>query len=215
MADNNSSSDLFSSDFQPEQKWIKAVRRGEEEAFELIFATYYDDLTRFAFRYLKSVTEAENVVQDVFLWIWEKREDWHVDGALNTYLFRAVKYKAIDQLRHENVKRRFVKEQSYLDRKSDNPAMNIERNMDEEKFIRATQNAIEELPERTRIIYKMSRIEGLTYSEIADVLEISPKTVESQISRALNNLRCSLSIYMSVILMALLVGIFFNVVLHS
>jgi RNA polymerase sigma-70 factor, ECF subfamily len=210
MVDDNSSSDPSIPDSQPEQKWVKAVRRGEKEAFKLIFVKYYDHLIRFAFRYLKSVTEAENVVQDVFLSIWEKKEGWHVDGTLKTYLFRAVKYKAMDQLRHEEVKRRYAEEQSFLDRKPENPAAYIERKMDEEKFIRATQNAIEELPERTRIIYKMSRIEGLTYNEIADVLEISPKTVESHISRGLDNLRCSLSKYMSVILMMqIVVGTFF------
>ncbi len=209
MIDDNFSSDPLDTDYQPEERWVEAVRQGEKEAFRLIFITYYDSLTRFAFQYLKSGTEAENVVQDVFLWIWEKREDWQVDGALKTYLYRAVKYKAMDYLRHEEVKRKYLREQSALERNPDNPAKKLEREIDEKKFVKATQDAIEELPERTRTIYKMSRIEGLTYNEIAQVLEISPKTVESQISRALETLRGSLAKYLHVIFMAMIVGTFF------
>jgi RNA polymerase sigma-70 factor (family 1) len=209
MIDDDFTLDPFDPDCQSEQTWINAVRQSEKEAFRLIFITYYDSLTRFAFQYLKSVTEAENVVQDVFLWIWEKREDWQVDGTLKTYLFRAVKYKALDYLRHEEIKRKYVREQSFVERMWDNPAKKLEREIDEQTFIEATQNAIEELPERTRTIYKMSRVEGLTYNEIADVLEISPKTVESQMSRALDSLRGSLSKYLHVILMAKIIGTFF------
>ncbi|MCC5905340.1 MAG: RNA polymerase sigma-70 factor [Balneolaceae bacterium] len=206
MVHANSSSDLLGPDNQSEKKWIKAVQRGEKEAFKMIFLTYYDHLTRFAFQYLKSATEAENVVQDVFLWIWEKREDWQVEGTLKTYLFRAVKYKAMDYLRHEEVKRNYLREHSFLDEISINPSMKIEQEIDKKEFIRVTQCAIEDLPERTRIIYKMSRMEGLTYSEIADVLEISTKTVESHMSRALDNLRLNLSKYLNVVLMAQIVA---------
>jgi len=206
MVNVNSSSGPFDPDNQSEKEWIKAVQRGEKEAFKLIFLTYYDHLTRFAFQYLKSETEAENVVQDVFLWIWEKREEWQVEGTLKTYLFRAVKYKALDYLRHEEVKRNYMREHAFLDENSNNPAMKIEQEIDKKEWIRVTQCAIEDLPERTRIIYKMSRMEGLTYSEIADVLEISIKTVESHMSSALDNLRLNLSKYLNVVLMAQIVA---------
>lgn len=202
MVDDTYSSDSFEPDHQLEQQWVEAVRNSDKKAFKKIFETYYDALTRFAFRYLKSSTEAESAVQDVFLWIWEKRKKWQVEGTLKTYLFRSVKYKALDRLRHEEVKKRYVREHGRWQTKSKNPEIIItEKENEEEKFARAAQDAIEELPDRARIIYKMSRLEGLTYNEIADVLEISPKTVESQMSRALDILRSKLSKYLSVILM--------------
>jgi RNA polymerase sigma-70 factor, ECF subfamily len=183
-----------------EKHWEEAVRNGDKVAFRNIFDTYYESLICFAFRYVKSKVDAEWAVQEVFLWIWEKRRDWNVEGTLKTYLFRAVKYKCLDLLRHEEVKAKYIREHTYRQEKSVPAQIEIEAEFDEEKFKRLAQAAIEELPERTRIIYKMSRQEGLTYHEIADVLEISPKTVESQMSRALNILRTRLSKYLGVLL---------------
>lgn len=200
MGDDYFSADPPESHRQQEHLWVEAVRRGDKRAFKEIFEIYYDHLTRFAFRFLQSGTDAEGVVQDVFLWIWEKREKWHVGGSLKTYLFRAVKHKALDRLRHEEVKKNYNREHSRRQEKSVYPETEIEGEIDEEKFTRAAQDAIEALPERARIIFKMSRLEGLTYKEIADVLEISPKTVESQMSRALDILRTNLSKYLNIVL---------------
>lgn len=198
---SNSKKSATYSELNEEKQWIKAVRESDKEAFRKIFDTYYEPLLRFAYRYLKSNAEAEGVVQDVFLWVWEKREKWHVEGALKTYLFRAVKYKALDRLRQEDLKKKYTHERSLWQQKSVQPLVEIKGEADDEKFNRIAQEAIEDLPERARIIYKMSRLEGLTYNEIADVLEISPKTVESQMSRALDILRTKLSKYLSVLLM--------------
>lgn len=184
-----------------EKRQIEAVRNSNKEAFRNIFETYYESLLRFAYRYLNSGAEAEGVVQDVFLWIWEKRENWHVEGSLKTYLFRAVKHKSIDRLRHEEMKKKYAHELSLWQKESVQPHTETEIEIDQEKFTQAAREAIEELPEGARIIYKMSRLEGLTYREIADVLEISPKTVESQMSRALDILRTRLSKYMGFLLM--------------
>lgn len=209
MDDGNFSSDSLEPDRQLEQQWVKAVQHSDKKAFKKIFESYYDPLTRFAFRYLKSGAEAEGVVQELFLWIWEKREEWQVEGTLKTYLFRAVKHKALDCLRHEEVKTKYIREYIQRREKSMNPDIKIESEDDKEKFVQAVQEAIEALPERARIIYKMSRLEGLTYNEIADVLEISPKTVESQMSRALDILRTKLSKYLKIIFMIKMVHPFF------
>lgn len=203
MDDGNFSSDPFESDKYPgnvEKRLIEAVRNSNKECYKQIFETYYEQLARFAFRYLKSSADAEEVVQDVFLWIWEKRRDWKVEGTLKTYLFRAVKYKALDRLRHEEVKKRYVQEQSFFREEFVNPQTEGEGKIDVERFNRIARNAIEDLPDRARVIYKLSRLEGLTYAEIAVVLEVSPKTVESQMSRALSILRKRLSKYLSAFL---------------
>jgi RNA polymerase sigma-70 factor (ECF subfamily) len=184
-----------------EKHWIKAVRKGDKHAFRNIFEAYYESLLCFAFRYLKSKEDAEGAVQDVFLWVWEKREEWHVDGTLRAYLFRAVKYKCLDLLRHEKVKKKYMLEHSLSEESTVQSQASIEKEIDAAKFERIAREAIEDLPERARIIYKLSRLEGLTYHEIAEVLEISPKTVESQMARALDILRTRLSKYLVVLLM--------------
>lgn len=180
-----------------EKRWIREIRKGKKEAFKEVFECYYDQLLRFAYRYLESRDEAEGVVQNVFLWVWENRKTWRVDGSLKTYLYRSVKYKALDILRHEDVKDKYEQELSL--QKEEREYNNIEKKMDDKKLAETVRNAIENLPERARRIYKLSRLEGLTYNEIAYVMEISPKTVESQMSRALKILRKQLSGYLGVL----------------
>lgn len=193
----NLSEDIPGSNRQAEEEhWIKAIRADDKGAFKRMFGVWYDPLLRFAFRYVNSEVIAEGLVQNVFLWIWENRKEWHVEGKLNTYLFRAVKYKAMDYWRHERTREQYLKRfsesrASYIDPVPYEP--------DESEFVRAAQQAIEYLPERARMVYKLSRLEGLTYCEIAEVLEISPKTVETHMSRALDFLRKRLSRYLSVL----------------
>lgn len=163
----------------------------------MMFVAWYDPLLRFAFRYVRSEPVAEGLVQDVFLWIWENREEWVVEGKLKTYLFRAIKYKAIDHWRKERTREEYMKQFSksrtlHIDPKVPNKT-------EESAFVQAAQQAIEELPEKARMVYKLSRLEGLTYNEIAEVLEVSPKTVETHMSRALTFLRERLSRYLSVL----------------
>lgn len=159
-----------------------------------MFEIYYDPLLRFAFRYVRSEAIAEGLVQNVFLWIWENRQEWNVEEKLKTYMFRAVKYKAVDYWRHERTRQKYTARFSEEREHYISPGVNSKP--EESEFIQAVQQAVEELPERPRMVYKLSRLEGLTYREIAEVLEISPKTVETHMSRALDFLRKRLAKYM-------------------
>lgn len=201
MRNDNSNGSESISDFDcyaEEQGWIEGIRIGDKKAFRTMFEAYYDSLLRFAFRYVHSETIAEGLVQNVFLWIWNKREEWEVEGKLKTYLFRAVKYEAIDHLRHKRTEEQYIEKFSELRNPYVDPQISYKS--EESEFISAARQAIEELPERARVVYKLSRLEGLTYKEIAEVLEISPKTVESHMSRALGFLRERLSKYLPAIL---------------
>lgn len=177
-----------------ERHWILEVRKGDRVAFRLIFEKYYESLTRFAFRYVHTNADAEGAVQDVFLWVWEKRENWLVEGSLKTYLYRAVKHRCLDLIRKNMMKEKYVSGQ--LEDQQTSPQYDeSQTDFDSEKFEQLVKKAIESLPDRAKMVYKLSRSDGLTYNEIAKVLEISPKTVESQMSRALNTLRAELSKY--------------------
>ncbi len=190
------SKNLFERD---EQLWVDAVRGGNKDAFRNIFNRYYEPLICFAFRYTNCRADAEEAVQNVFLWIWDQKENWYVKGSLKTYLFRAVKYKCLDLIRQEDTKKKYIREYIRDQRETEPSQQEAGRSIDETEFKKKTKKAIEELPERAKLIYKMSRLEGLTYREISDVLEISPKTVESQMSRALHILRTRLSKYLGLL----------------
>lgn len=172
-----------------ELEWLALIREGDDRAFEKLFHEYYKPLTRFAWRYTESKAISEELVQDLFLEIWEKRETWTPFGKLRPCLYRIIKEKCLNHLKHVKIKRTYDKiwvenwtATTYSPEDSDN---------EEEirKIITSLNEAVEQLPQRSKMIYKLHKTDGLTYAEIAEVMEISQKTVESQMSRALRILR--------------------------
>jgi len=170
---------------------------GSEKGFKKIFETYYPRLLRFAAEYTGDRHEAENILQNVFLKLWEKRAALPMDVNLNAYLLTMVKNHCMDFLKHQQVVQRY-----YINRKTE-LQQEMEFNYyaiskfdpeqtDIETLEQIVEKAINELPEQCRKVFEMSRYEGLKYREIAEKLQISVKTVETHISHALKILRISL-----------------------
>lgn len=172
--------------------WIEEINNGNRKAFEKLFLHFYEPLCQFVWRFTQSAHVAEELVQEVFLNTWQTRGTLDPEQNIKSYLYQAVRNKAINHIKHQELAEEYNQKIKWLKQKP----VTQEHNYDEEsEFVQAAQKAIEELPDRARQIYKLSRKDGLTYREIADVLDISPKTVESQMSRALKTLRKSLSEY--------------------
>lgn len=133
---------------------------------------------------------AEEIVQEVFLYIWERRETWDVRTSAKSYLFAAVRNAATSYLRHERVVRQREAETVELFIR---PAATADARVTTAELVAAVQRAVSRLPERCRLIFTLHREQGLTYPEIAEVLDISPKTVEVQMGRALKALRQALA----------------------
>ena len=165
-----------------------------------LYLIYYPKLVRFAKEFVMSEEDAENITQDVFTDLWEKRESMNHIENMNAYLFRLVRNKCLDYLKHkvfeqkyvENVKASFeielnLKLQS-LDRFD---VYDISERNQMEKLIR---DAINSLPKRCRDIFLLSRMEGLKYREISERLGISVNTVECQMGIALKKLRAKLNV---------------------
>ncbi|HKK45697.1 MAG TPA: RNA polymerase sigma-70 factor [Balneolaceae bacterium] len=172
------------------QQWIRKIRQGDKGAFEKLFLRLYEPLCNFAWRYVKSSHISEELVQDAFLAVWESRESLDKEKNIKTYLFQTVRNKALNHLKHQEVAEEHNKHIEWLNSVSISQIHDFE---EDSEFIKAAQEAIEDLPERACLIYKLNRKEGLTYKEIAEILDISPRTVESQMSRALKKLKQSLS----------------------
>lgn len=169
-------------------------------SFSELYLIYYPKLVRFAKEFVMSEEDAENITQDVFTDLWEKRESMNHIENMNAYLFRLVRNKCLDYLKHkvfeqkyvENVKASFeielnLKLQS-LDRFD---VYDISERNQMEKLIR---DAINSLPKRCRDIFLLSRMEGLKYREISERLGISVNTVECQMGIALKKLRAKLNV---------------------
>ncbi|EKJ89434.1 RNA polymerase sigma factor CnrH [Bacteroides finegoldii] len=151
--------------------------------FSELYLTYYSKLVRFAKEFVIQEEDAENITQDVFIILWENRDFIeHIDN-MNAYLFRLVRNKCLDYLKHK------VFEQRYVESVQTSYEVDVVEDNDTEILIRA---AINSLPKRCRDIFLLSRVEGLKYKEISEQLGISVNTVECQMGIALKKLRIKL-----------------------
>jgi RNA polymerase sigma-70 factor (ECF subfamily) len=166
--------------------------------FEILFLTYHARLCAFASRYVGCPDTAEEVVEEVFLRIWAQRgpEDDRC-GCSRHYLYTAVRNQALKVLDHERVVRRscgIVLHQEHLPGMSQPPVAADEKLQADELAV-AVRHAVDQLPERCREAYLLHRQQGLSYAEVAEVMGISVRTVETQLGRAAKALRHALALW--------------------
>ncbi|MBN4072422.1 RNA polymerase sigma-70 factor [Crocinitomix catalasitica] len=154
------------------------------EEFNQLFERLYSPLCNYAFAIVKDHDDAEDIVQSIFVDFWNKENKEGIEVKLDNYLIRAVKFKCIDLQRKAVVKRKYEAEAVHT-------AVLMEEEVEEENtnLKDILQLSIAKLPEKTRKVFMMSKLDGLSYKEIADHMGISPKTVENQMGRAFKHLR--------------------------
>ena len=170
------------------------IKMGDEQAFELLFKKHYTTLCNFSNKYLFNPEEAQDVVQDVFLNIWENRDEIDPEESLKAYLFRITANNSINKLRRRKVKTKYdeILKFVYVENLGLSPHDSfLERELSEYLGL-----AFNKIPPQCRRVFDLSRIDGLKYSEIAEYLRISVKTVESHMSKALAILRTELKEYL-------------------
>lgn len=176
---------------------ISFIKNGNEAAFEKVFKMYFKNLHAFAYTFMKDDIIAEEIVQNVFFKIWEKKDQLQIDDSLKAYLYRAVHNESLNHLKHLKIKNSFQLQYSDPMEPSDQDASSQMIATELENDI---QKAINELPQQCRTIFQMSRFEQLKYQQIADHLNISIKTVENQMGKALRILRSKLVEYLPFLL---------------
>ena len=168
-----------------DRAWADRIRAGDMDAFEALYRTYWQRLYAFAFRYVHSQEDAEEVAQEVFFRIWRGREHWVPAGAVRNYLYLAVRNAARDRLERAAVARRWrVGRVGQVA-----TAAEIESDLDAADLVAAVERALAELPPKRSAVCKLRLIDGLSYAQIADRLGIGEKTVETQLARGLKFLR--------------------------
>jgi len=165
-----------------ERAWVDRIRAGDRDAFEALYRAYWERLYTFAFRYLHSKEDAEEVAQDVFFRIWRGRAHWLPAGAVRNYLYVAVRNAARDRLERAAVARRW--RTSVVE-----PAPAIQADLEATDLVAAVERALAELPPKRAVVCKLRLVDGLSYAQIAHRLGISVKTVETQLARGLKFLR--------------------------
>lgn len=173
-----------------EKVLLVLLRDGNERAYAYLFKTYYPVLFNYAGRIVHDPDSAQNIVQGIFCRFFENRKKIIIEGTLKSYLYKAVHNSCLDVLKHENV-RNIYKDKVLLDFYSQEIVLppEGEMNLHREEIRKAIEASINKLPERCRQIFVMSKIEEKTYQEIADELNISIKTIETQMRIALVKLR--------------------------
>src|SRR5262245_51008621 len=171
------------------QAWVRRMREGDVAAFEAAFRAWYGELCSFVRPQMGSAHAAEEIVQEVFLRVWRARASLDPEQSLRAYLYRAARNTALNQLKRRRLETRWLIEAAAAPAPL---AVDADQETQVNELQTALQNALESLPERCRLVFTMSRHQGLTYAEIATALGISVKTVETQIGRALKLLRSRL-----------------------
>lgn len=166
---------------------VSRVRAGDQAAFEQLFRYWYATLADYASHIVRSADDAEDAVQDVFVSLWRRRTDLPDAEKLGAYLHRAVRNRALNQLRDAKAQ---VPLDDEIDLASDEPAP--EAAVEHADLADAVATAINALAPRTREVFLLSREQELTYAQIAETLGISIKTVETLMGRALRTLRTTL-----------------------
>ncbi len=174
---------------QLESKWVSSLKKGDANAFDELFQLFGKRLYHFSLGYLKSKPEAEEVVQEVFMKIWHNRSSLNPELSFNAYLFK-IAYRHIAEKF-----RKISQEKKYLhDIASETLVFSEE--MDErtnyQSLLGLVEKLIDRLPPRQREILVLRRIEGLSVHDIAQRLEIAPKTVEHHITEAIKNVKSGL-----------------------
>jgi RNA polymerase sigma-70 factor (ECF subfamily) len=175
---------------------IRGIIRGNAGSFENLFNFYCQPLISFSRRYVLDRQVAENIVQDIFVRIWTKRSGLDPDKSIKSYLFTSVKNESLKYIRHQDVEKRSAGKMAHSNISENNP----EEVLNQSELEAIIKRAISELPEKCREIFTMNRFDNLKYSEIAGILNISVKTVETQMGRALKKLRERLKPFLMVLM---------------
>jgi RNA polymerase sigma-70 factor (family 1) len=165
---------------------IRSIRQGDARVFEALFRSSYVSMVRYARTLIRDQDTAEEIVQDLFCRIWKDREKLTIESSLNGYLYRSVHNRCLHHIEHLRVVGKHAEHLSLLPEESpEDPAAILGY-----KELQARIAAIiERLPERCGKIFCMNRFEGLKYSEIAERLSVSVKTVEANMGKALKEFR--------------------------
>jgi RNA polymerase sigma-70 factor, ECF subfamily len=164
---------------------LERLRRGDETAFDSIFRTWYPSLVRASEAMVHSRAVAEEIVQDVMLELWRRREMLADQSSPQAYLFQSTRNRSLNHIRHERVEK--MGEPFAAREHATEPS--AQSYVVEDEIQVALKHAVATLPERCREVFELSRVHNLKYSEIATVLGISVKTVEAQMGKALRVLR--------------------------
>jgi RNA polymerase sigma-70 factor (ECF subfamily) len=176
---------------------IPLTFNGKVDTFEKLFKTHFKSLYAYAYTIVKEEMVAEEMVQNVFFKIWEKKGGSEIQSPALAYLYKSVYHESLNYLKHQKVRAAY---QAHTVHQMKNHTDSASKKIMLSELEQQINKALSELPEQCRTIFQMSRFEELKYQEIADKLGLSIKTVENQMGKALKILRLKLVDYLPLLI---------------
>lgn len=173
---------------------LKAFQNGEQKAFDSLFRKYYPMLCAYAHRFV-NLEDAEEIVQEIMVWMWENRLNLIIEYSLSQYLFKMTYNRTLNLITRKEV---VARAELMFYTKYQQMPQNIDYYRVKE-LTKRIEEAVASLPESYRTAFVMHRFKGLSYKDIAEILNVSPKTVDYRIQQALKLLRGSLKDYLPLI----------------
>ncbi len=168
---------------------ITGLREHNQQVFDYVFHEYYSSLCYYASQFIENHKDIEDLVQELFVTIWEKGEQLYIDSSLRAYLFVAVKHRCISHLRKQKSAEKY---EDYLKSVLETNHNAVEQQYTERELREMIDQAVENLSPKCAEVFRLSREQGFSNQEIADQLSMSKRTVETHISNALRSLRAEL-----------------------
>lgn len=184
---------LPSPERKSDEDLVQGIIAGDPQALEALFRRYHRNLVAFAQLYVRNPAVAEELVQDVYFNVWRQRTEWNPRGSLRAYLYGAVRNHAANRVREKRVRAKWREEAGPGTVHGAATSRGPDADLQFREMIGAIERVLDEMPPRQRVVFTLSRHQGLSYAEIAAVLNISRKTVEAHMGRALALLRTRLA----------------------
>ena len=176
-----------------DSKWLIALSAGDFNAFNVLYEKYHRALYCFALKLSKNPHEAEELVQSVFVTVWETRQTIDPSKSFSAYLFSIARNRFYDMLRKRVTENCYA---AYLFQQNKLFADDLEKELEDKEINEIIHKLLQQIPERQQEIFRLSRHENLSYKQIAGKLQISENTVDTQIRKVLNFLRKELPKYL-------------------
>jgi RNA polymerase sigma-70 factor (ECF subfamily) len=180
---------------------INDLKFGNAKVFESLFTQWYEPLCRYAHSLLHNQEEAEDIAQKTFCKLWDCREKLEIHTSIKAYLYKMVHNTCLNTIKHWQIQSEY---REMVAHSGITAANSVEQTIEQKELNHRIELAIAALPERCREIFLLSRMQHLSYVQIAETLQISPNTVEVQMVKALKVLRIKLKDYLLVLLLGLL-----------
>jgi len=175
-----------------DRELLHLLKKGDQYALQEIYKRYHGILYSHAYRRYPDKEEVRDIIQEVFLYLWNNRESLYISTNISAYLYTSVRNRILNVFRNKKVKETFLRSlQDFID-KGENV---VEATLREKELIRLVEQEVANLPQQMRTIFEMSRNLEMTHQEIAAELDISPHTVRTQVRNALRVLRVKLGTY--------------------